>query len=203
MKESLIAIILVFSSTCGATVLSIDADSFSNAADISSVNAGVTLSSFGGYPGLNGKVYAFEDGLASTGTKVFANNLSFQRQWYADPTEGFAFRADFANPADSIAIDIIGDDYSGTDMGVLYAYNSSNILLDTIITTQLSYGQVFNAEISRPAFDIAYIIAGGSNLTEDTIHLDNLRVNIVPEPVTLLFFSFGFLLVRRFNRNKI
>ncbi len=191
MKESLIAIVLVFAGICEAGAVSIDADSFANAADISGAYAGITLSSVGGYTGLDGRVYAYEDGLASTGSMVFANNLSFQRQWYADSIEGFAFRADFENPTNSVAIDIIGDDYSGIDYGVLYAYNSSGLLLNTIATGSLTYGQVFNAQINRPIFDIAYIIAGGSSLTQDTIHLDNLRANIVPEPATILLFSLG------------
>ncbi len=202
MKESLIAIVFVFAGTCGASVVSIDADSFANAADISGAYAGITLSSVGGYTGLDGRVYAYKDGLASTGTMVFANNLSFQRQWYADSADGFAFRADFEKPTNSVAIDIIGDDYSGIDYGVLYAYNSSGLLLNTIATGSLTYGQVFNAQINRPTFDIAYIIAGGSSLTQDTIHLDNLRANIVPEPATILLFSLGLFCVRRFRSNK-
>lgn len=203
MKESLIAIVLALAGTCGAGVIAIDADSFSNGADISNAYAGITLSSTGGYGGLDGKVYAFEDGLASTGTKVFGNNLSFQRQWYADSIEGFAFRVDFSSYAILVSLDIIGDDYAGTDVGVLYAYSSSGVLLDAVTSGQLSYGQEFNAQINRSAFDIAYIIAGGSNLTQDTVHLDNLRVNVVPEPATILILGLGILFSRRFNRNKI
>jgi hypothetical protein len=195
----LVIVTLLLAYPCGAAIVTIDADSFTEGADISDGFNGITLSSVGGFPGLDGKVYAYSDGLASTGTKVFGNNLGFARQWYADLTQGFAFRADFSKPADSISIDIIGDDYSGVDFGILYAYNASNLLLDTVVTTGLGYGQVFNAEILRPSFDIAYIIAGGSFLTEDTVHLDNLRINIIPEPATMLLFGLGgiFLTGRR------
>ena len=194
MRRAFITLIcLILAGNCCAGIVSIDADSFANGANISNLFSGITLSSVGGYAGLDGKVYAFEDGLSSTGDNVFGNNLSFQRQWFADLAGGFAFRADFANPADSVSIDIIGDDFSGTDIGVLYAYNSAGILLDTITTNPLSLGQVFNAQITRPSFDIAYVIAGGSNLTEDTVHLDNLRVNVVPEPATILLLGLGHL----------
>jgi hypothetical protein len=182
---------------CSAAIIAIDADMFAEGADISAGFDGITLSSVGGYPGLDGRVYAFGDGLASTGTKVFGNNLSFQRQWYADLTNGFALRADFLKLADSVSIDIIGDDYSGMDVGVLYAYNAADVLLDTIVTAQLGYGQVFNAQISRPAFDIAYIISGGWSQSEDTVHLDNLRVNCLPEPATVLLLGLGGIFISR------
>src|SRR4030042_1217796 len=94
MKSLLpLAFFLFIVSSAGATIVSIDADGYSNGADISTVFDGVTLSSVGGYPGLDGIIYAWGDALASTGTNVFANNLSFQRQWYADLTDGFALRA--------------------------------------------------------------------------------------------------------------
>jgi hypothetical protein len=192
----------VASATLEGAIISADADGFSNGTDISVVFDGITLSSVGGYPGLDGKVYAWGDGLASTGTNVFANNLSFQRQWYADLAEGFALRADFAQPASLVAIDIIGDDSS--DYGELRAYNSSDILVGYILSPQLTTGEVFRATISRDwAFDIAYIIAGGAASTEDTVHLDNLTATVIPEPTTLCLMGLGGLLLmaRRIKLN--
>ena len=183
----------------GAVIISADADGFSNGSDISTAFAGMTLSSVGGYAGLDGLVYAWGDGLASTGTSVFANNLSFQRQWYANLTDGFAFRADFDQPADYVAIDIIGDDYSG-DVGVLYAYNAADVLLESVTSDALEYGEVFTAQISRGSFDIAYIIAGGSPSTEDTVHLDNLIADVIPEPATLWLLALGGLVLTKRRR---
>lgn len=193
------ALILAMASSAGATIISADADGFSDGTDISTVFAGMTLSSVGGYPGLDGLVYAWSDGLASTGTSVFANNLSFQRQWYAGLTDGFAFRADFDQPANYVAIDIIGDDYSG-DIGILRAYNADNVPLETVTSDALGYGEVFTAQISRVSFDIAYIIAGGAVPTEDTVHLDNLIADVIPEPATLWLFALGGLLLTRKRR---
>jgi hypothetical protein len=199
--KSLLAVALVFliASPVGAAIISADADGFSDGSDISTAFAGMTLSSVGGYPGLDGLVYAWGDGLASTGTSVFANNLSFQRQWYANLIDGFAFRADFDQPADYVAIDIIGDDYSG-DVGVLHAYNAADVLLESVTTDALDYGEVFTAQISRGSFDIAYIIAGGAVSTEDAVHLDNLTANVVPEPATLCLFALGGLFLTRRRR---
>jgi len=194
-----VALVLLIALPVGATIISADADGFSNGTDISTAFAGMTLSSVGGYEGLDGLVYTWGDGLASTGASVFANNLSFQGQWYAGLTDGFAFRADFDQPANYVAIDIIGDDYSG-DIGALYAYNAADILLETITSDALGYGEVFTAQISRGSFDIAYIIAGGSPSTEDTVHLDNLIADVIPEPATLWLFALGGLLLTRKRR---
>lgn len=199
--KRLAVIVLVFfavSSAKGITI-AVDADGFADGEDISMSFDFVTLSSVGGYPGLDGIVYAWGDGLASTGTNVFANNLSFQRQWYADLTDGFALRADFHRPANSVAIDIIGDD-SG-DYGELYAYDSSGELIGYVLSPQLATGEIFRAAISRDwAFDIAYIIAGGAVSTADAVHLDNLTADVIPEPATLLLLGLGSSLLTRKRR---
>jgi len=182
---------------CSGGIVTIDADGFNEGQDMSAAFSSVSLSSVGGYAGLDGRVYAFGDGLATTGTKVFGNNLSFERQWFADFTEGFAFRADFLKPANYVAIDIIGDDFTGMDIGIFYVYNSSDSLLDSVLTGSLRYGEAFTAEVTRPEFDIAYIIAGGWADSGDTIHLDNLRVNVIPEPATILISGLGGLILIR------
>ena len=121
---SVLVSVIIATSSVGAATIWADADGFENGTNISTVFAGVTLSSVGGYPGLDGSVYSWWDSRASTGTKVFDNNLlsPFEQQWMIDETIGFAFRADFEMSAKSVTIDIIGNDSSG-DTGALYAYN--------------------------------------------------------------------------------
>ncbi len=195
------AVVLVFSVEAYCVGISADADGFADGVDISTSFSGLTLSAVGGYEGLDGRVYAWGDGLASTGQAVFANNLSFQRQWYAGSTDGFALRADFDQPADYVAIDIIGDDYGG-DVGVLYAYNSADALLETVTTPVLGYGEVFSAAISTGSFEIAYVIAGGEPSGQHTVHLDNLTANIVPEPATVFLLGIGGLVLIGRIRNR-
>ncbi|HUW18867.1 MAG TPA: PEP-CTERM sorting domain-containing protein [Sedimentisphaerales bacterium] len=193
------ALVLILGSSAFGLMVSADADGFSDGTDICTAFTGITLSSCGKYPELDGIVYAWGDGLASTGDSVFANSLPFQRQWAASNVDGFAFRADFDQPADYVAIDIIGDDYSG-DIGVLYAHNSDGSLLQTVTSGTLGYGEVFTATISIGSFDIAYIIAGGSPSGGHAVHLDNLAANIVPEPATALLLGLAGLLLTKKHR---
>ena len=199
MEKTLVSIVILLSvlgASVQGTIISADADGFINNTDISTAFGGMTLSSVGGYAGLDGMVYAWGDGLASTGGCVFANNLSFQRQWYAGEMEGFGLRADFDIAACSVAIDIIGDD-SG-DYGELSAYNSAGTQIGYVMSAALDYGEVYNAIIDLgSSYEISYIIAGGADSTADTVHLDNLTAT-VPEPATIVFFSFaGLLLIKK------
>ena len=189
--------LLLLAVPCAATTITADADGFGDGVNISTAFTGMTLSSVGGYSGLDGIVYAYADGLASTGANVFGNNLSFQRQWHFDQSDGFALRADFDELAKSVSIDIIGDDYGG-DTGTLYAYDSVDALLVSVESGELGYGEVFTATISRASFDIAYIITGGTG--GETVHLDNLTAT-VPEPATLLLLSLGGLVLVKKRRN--
>ena len=180
-------------------MITVDADSFSDGVNISAVFGDVLLSSVGGYSGLDGNVYASSDGLASMGFNVFANNLSFAGQWYADIVDGFSFRADFSGAANYAAIDIIGD--NGSDYGVMQAFDSGGQLLGTVVSPELSYGQVFRAEFPSGSFDIAYIIAGGDSTEATTVHLDNLAFNI-PEPSTFVLLGLAGVMVRRKRLNS-
>ncbi|MBN1765823.1 MAG: hypothetical protein JW860_11235 [Sedimentisphaerales bacterium] len=187
--------ILMAVSHVWAVGITVDADGFGDDMDISDVFAGVTLSSVGDYPGLDGRVYAHSDGLASTGVSVFANNLAFERQWNYDWGSGFALRADFDYAADTVVIDLIGDNPADFDIGGLYAYDSDDVLLDSVVSGNLVYGEIFRAQISRLDFDIAYIIAGGAGA--ETVHLDNLAINVIPEPISFLLLAMGGGLLRR------
>lgn len=184
-------IVLIMASSVNGTIISVDADGYSEGTDISTAFAGVTLSSVGRASGLDGLVYAYNDTLASTGTSVFGHNLSNHKEWYVDTypephhPDDFGFRADFDNPADMVSIDMICN--SSYAYAQLTAYDSSGIVLEWVISpaggSTLTYGEVFTATINRGSFDIAYIIAGGMFTNSATpVYLDNLTANIVPEP---------------------
>jgi uncharacterized protein (DUF2141 family) len=119
-------------------------------------------------------VQAGTDSFASTGTKVFTESgIPF---W----TSGFRFRADFAQPADSVSLDFISSSIFGQS-GILQAYNASGTLLATYTTATLSAGQVETMTIHRPTPDIAYVVAYTN--TGSFGRLDNLQV--VDEPATV------------------
>jgi hypothetical protein len=68
---------------------------------------------------------------ASTGTRVFGSSVG-GTIWTDDD---FRLRIDFTAPVSSVSIDAISDDT--LDVGRLEIYNSSNVLLATVITSEL------------------------------------------------------------------
>jgi len=79
MKRIILTLCLLSITSFGfCDVITADADGYGNGSVISTAFEGMTLGSAGGYSGLDGMVYAWEDGLASTGSSVFANNLISQ-----------------------------------------------------------------------------------------------------------------------------
>ncbi len=198
-----VAMLLFMASAVKGVIISADADGYSGGANISTAFAGMTLSSVGSALGLDGFVYAYDDVRASTGTGVFGHNLPDHTKWYHDAypssyhPEDFALRADFDEPANWVSIDIICDDI--WDYATLRAYDSDGLLVDSVMTEPpLTPVEVFTATISRQAFDISYIIAGGAFAnSESFVYLDNLTANITPEPGTLLLLGLGGLMLRR------
>ena len=202
--HKIIIVMLIISmtvSTAQGLLVTAEADGYSEGADISKAFIGMTLSSVGTYSELDGHVYSRTSDFASTGISVFGNNLSgtdiqgtpSNQLWYQSSTRTSAFRlrVDFDNAANYVAIDFITNNSS--DHGILEAYNSMGILLSSIIA--VSYGPPQEVQITRPTFEIAYIIASGIN--GETLCLDNFQANVIPEPSTFLLLGLGAFILRK------
>ena len=194
--------ILVMVSGASADLMVIDADSYADGTDISTLFDGVTLSAVGPYNGLDGSVYArtaMDSSLATTGSNVFGTNLlgidsdgsPRSEVWYHSTYTPYQYvlRADLAEATDYVAIDIISNNHE--DFGELKAYAADGTLLASVQSPGMVYGVPFTAEIVRATADIAYVIAGG--MRSDTIYLDNLRIGIeaVPAPGAVLLGMVG------------
>ncbi len=124
-------------------------------------------------------VVAREDlGDASTGNKVFAHGTGV-RFWNSDRT----FRMDFHSPATSIQIDYIASGFfDNTYRGLLEAYSSTGVLLDSYLTAPLAEGQFETMTVEAP--QIAWALAYPPD--DPFGDLDYLRFTVVPEPRTML-----------------
>lgn len=186
-----------------------DADIYDDGADISAAFTDVSLSAIGAgrFADIDGRVYSripMEDGHASTGTKLFGNSSldtdnhgnPSNETWYDGDAGYHRLRADFDNLADYVSIDVIGN--NGNDKAIMEAYNSAGILLTSSITPVLVDGDIYALSIVRNSFDIAYIVCSGYR--GDSVCLDNLHANLIPEPATLLLLSIGSLALLRRQR---
>lgn len=119
----------------------------------------------------DGRVGAFPDSAASTGSRVFKpyarSSLTFTN-WNSLTRR---LQISFSAPTNSVQLDAIGD--FNSSFGRIEAYNSNGKLLARYTTQQLVAGQVETMSISRDVADIAYVIAGGH--ANRNVKLDNFR----------------------------
>jgi hypothetical protein len=197
-KKTILSVMMMVICVSISLAISVDPDAFADGTDISNAFTGVTLSSV--YASSDGKVYARANILASTGLNFFGHS-DYNDEWFDRPNNAHcpALKAVFDSPVMSVSIDAIAND--DNDYGILKAYSSSDILLDTYNTNLLTpTGDAETMIISRGSADIAYIIAGGNYGVNSTVHLDNLNY-CVPEPATIAILSLGGLVAIRRRKN--
>lgn len=172
----------------------VEPDAHPAGTDISALYAGVTLSDEG-FASANG-VFSVVGLYPSTGSRVFGPDSLTSGLW---AELFYVLRADFDALVSNVAIDVIVNDPS--DSGFLRAYNSSGTLIGEHITLDgLPTGTVTTAFVNRPAGDIAYIRASGTN--GDTVLLDNLRFTPIPEPATLVLLGAGLVSLAALRRRR-
>ena len=171
--------LLLLSSSLASAQISVEPDDFPEGADISNAVAGVALSTVGsGWNEAGPGILAVnpstkpEPFSASTGSLVFGTDDGSFPHLFMD-AEFLQLRADFAAPAISVSLDFIGNNAS--DFGELKAYDSSDTLIDSAFTGQLTTSAVETLTVSGPG--IAYIIAGGTS-GGDSLGMDNMLVEV-------------------------
>ena len=173
-------VLMVLVGRASADVVRIEPDDYEDYGDMTNPYPGMTLWVLGSD---RQRIELFKvrsrvenGGYTSTGTKVFAH-------------EGVAFfnnsrqlRMNFAGGASSIDVDFIGGTVLGTDIGRLEAYNSAGILLAEDVSQPLAPRIIETLSIDRPTADIAYAIVYSRTGEGNFGVVDNLVVNVVPEP---------------------
>lgn len=131
--------------------------------------------------------------LTSTGTSTGMRNFhgyskslqSFTSLWTATSRR---LQADFATPTGVVQIDVVAP--VNQAVGQLEAYNAAGELLERVTTSPLGVGQFATLTITRPAVDIAYIIAGGYRNT--SVKLDNLQFGPLASTTTGSLGTYSF-----------
>lgn len=200
MKRVLVVCIVALAASAAQAMVVIDADAFAPGTDISNAFPGVTLSAIGpGWNGATGVVVAVDptDFNPSTGSLVFgSDDASWPSLWREAGL--LQLRVDFSSPVSNVMLDFISDDDS--DIGVLYAYDASNTLLDSAMTGALGYNSVGTLTVTGGG--IAYVIAGGNSVSS-ALGLDNLRYDgVVPAPAAIMLGSIGMGLVGWLRRRR-
>lgn len=157
-----------------------DPDPYDDSVVLNGQYAGVQIAAVGTHI-LNANVYSRPDGRASTGDRVFANfnagTNSVVQTWGADSR---TLRMTFDTPQSAVSIEAIADDAG--DVARLEAYDSQGGLLERITSEALENGETVRLSLTRPASDIAYVIARAHYNTE--VLLDNLIVGADSETLT-------------------
>lgn len=177
-----------------AVLMTADPDAASDMDILNNAFAGVTLSAIVGNTG--GNVYARNDGAATTGSRSFGNDITTGQVanivWFEagfSNTDGPVLRADFSSLTDFVSIDINNQD--GFDAGFLRAFDiNDNLLVED--TSGVSGAGFETLTVSTAGPSIAYILASG-NSAQDSVHLDNLRFNVIPEPAAAMLFVSGLI----------
>lgn len=120
-------------------------------------------------------------------------------EWTEDPGFTKRMRADFVTPVSFVSIDMFRSRNvdSGGEFGLLRAFNSGGVLLETLMTSELPGLPGFEtASITRATGDIAYIIASGFGDVQNSggtllTRLQYEAPSSVPEPATLLLMGLG------------
>lgn len=140
---------------------------------------------------------------ASTGTRVFANSRSGEREgqplsqlWHVGNNPLCAM---FSHPVSHIAIDVIAapaGSYPDNTFGAMLAFDEGgNELAYTYSGLLENPGDIATLEFDDPPVGTAYVLIGG--WFDDDIILDNLQVECTPEPSTIVLLTMSSIMLLR------
>ena len=210
-RSTLLAVSVVWlaASPAFAILISVDADAYAPGTEISDLFDSVRLQTYYDNGASIGGVYsrkAQDPVLASTGTNVFGHAVMGMDAHGRPLNETWVFPQtllviEFYDPAESVSFDIIGDNITGGgDRAAVDVYDVDFNMIEWAQTPLMGYADFASVSIERGTFDISFIVTSG---TDGAVYIDNLKANIIPEPMTLLLVGFGGILVRSRSKGSV
>ena len=220
MKKKMItfcmmASVILLSTSVATAVLTVDADGYGEGDNLKNEFWGVTLTAEGGgWSSAGSKIRAVDPTNKakpfdpSTGDMAFgtADNQYPHLFWGGNTEDWLYFRADFSPLATEVSLDFIGNatDVGHEDIGVLYAYDASDNLLDFASTGPLMKDDDETLTVANVG-GIAYILAYGAvkdTVSSHSLGLDNMQWEVIPAPGAILLGSIGIGLVGWLRRRR-
>jgi hypothetical protein len=192
----LVFVMLLLQVPAAGEMITLEPDDFAAGQALTHVRPGVTLAvaNGDGVPQVNDFVGAFPGDYPSTGRLVFGRYIAAylpDANWFLTDLSGHSvFRADFSPPVATVTIDAIRSHSSG-ESAAMFVYDAAGTLLDTALVGLGPTGASSTLMISRPAADIAYVLAGGYPVASAPpyyiVALDRLQFD--PQPTVPMTFS--------------
>lgn len=132
-------------------------------------------------------VTADDDPVVSPDGQIFTR--SGDAAWTSDNR----LRVDLQTPASEVKLDFIAASDDAAEQGILIAFSPNGDAIATATTQLLARGQQEQLTITRPNFEISYVVAYTLNSANPLGRLDNFEATIVDEPVAISNDSGNYL----------
>lgn len=182
---ALLALLIAAAPPARGLTISLDQDSFASGTDISNAFPGATLTAQG--PLALGPVHAYTHPVNSTSGNIYGYDCgNFTCKDWSTSTLA-ELRIDILSGASAVTVDCVNNGPDLADQCQMEAFDASNSSLGSVVgTPNGGTGSVdsMNIDFGSGNDIISYVVIG-TTPSGGYVHLDNARIEQVPEPATI------------------